>query len=688
MNEDYRQIETPAEQSDLMTYRMAKLLGVLLLVGFALPLVKASVLLGRHVWVWPWSLLFPTQSVTYSMGVADVNAGYWGWVLLPLVAGIVLLSVRSASAERRSLGMGVVGLVGLLSLQFIFLKQSLVYGLFFWFPDYRFQALVFAVVLGAGLVASGNRLQKCFGLHPLPRIIVGAGALLLLVVLAMPLPGTGTCVAGMLFDGASWRDWSVQLLLLMVASLTGMGFYLTVSPFPRETVQTAVSLVSRAGLVWLPIAMIIVREGRTSGYEAFVLEGGGGSLTTFTALLKFCAIHYGLGLSFVIGAVSFTQLKLWRLTEIADTQYEPVSLKAQAIRWGGAALAIMIGMAIFGANVTSAEDRVEAARVEKPVWEYKVRAPMGATPAVTEDFVVVGDVDQTLYAIDRESGTLEWEYSAESAILSSPIVEDDVIYFGSSNGVVHAINLYSGNPRWKYSGQGPVESRCALSDSLVVFTITSGYRGKVVALDRQMGTERWVYECEGASFGAPVADDRYVYFAENRTGEGGALRALALNSGKLAWSVAMPKRIGASPTVHESYLLVPADDGRMRCIDTENPAVIWEFETGGKIASSAFVTGDVVFFGSDDHIVYGVDLKTGQLKHKLPCDGRVRATPNVYGDSLYVFDWNYAGYEFDLKKDRLERKFQAPGAMESQPIVDRERLYYAGTNGRVICLDR
>lgn len=103
--------------------------------------------------------------------------------------------------------------------------------------------------------------------------------------------------------------------------------------------------------------------------------------------------------------------------------------------------------------------------------------------------------DQTLYALDGETGELEWTFETNGKPMS-PTVNDGTVYVGTGNnwGTLHAVDTISGEEQWQYQGRerdrSIVVSSPTVADDTVFFAGVFG----IVALDAATGDMQWTFE--------------------------------------------------------------------------------------------------------------------------------------------------------------------------------------------------
>ena len=105
----------------------------------------------------------------------------------------------------------------------------------------------------------------------------------------------------------------------------------------------------------------------------------------------------------------------------------------------------------------------------KIAWTYKDRAfPYFSSPAVTQEFVVVGGRDKRLHCIRRATGEGVWTFATRGKVDSSPVVAGDKIIVGSDDGRLYMVSLATGKELWNYEIGQPVQSSPAVVDGHIV----------------------------------------------------------------------------------------------------------------------------------------------------------------------------------------------------------------------------
>jgi outer membrane protein assembly factor BamB len=86
----------------------------------------------------------------------------------------------------------------------------------------------------------------------------------------------------------------------------------------------------------------------------------------------------------------------------------------------------------------------------KRAWRARLEGKL-TQPVVAGGMAFVAAVNQqTLYALDADSGKTVWKYTAGGRIDSSPTIYKDLILLGSGDGRVHCLRAVDGALIWRY----------------------------------------------------------------------------------------------------------------------------------------------------------------------------------------------------------------------------------------------
>ncbi len=282
---------------------------------------------------------------------------------------------------------------------------------------------------------------------------------------------------------------------------------------------------------------------------------------------------------------------------------------------------------------------VSEASLDFPVslaWKYTTNddndvKPV-ATPAVGDRMVYV-PIGDTIYAVDRKTGSLVWDQAAGDDIFSSPALVDGMLYFGSRDNNLWALNAEDGSVEWRYRTGGNVDAPPIIVDGVCYFGSDDN---RLVALDLETREPRWQFEAAGSIKAPPlVYRDVIIVGSQGR-------RVHALNrEGRPIWSNTIePRSFFASPVgVRNTVIYASGRDLHAR--DLRTGRAIWArpFRAGGPIVGSPSVLDRTVYVGTRDGSVYAIDTSNGRARWRWPQEGAVEpiASSPVIVDDMIVF---------------------------------------------------
>lgn len=111
-------------------------------------------------------------------------------------------------------------------------------------------------------------------------------------------------------------------------------------------------------------------------------------------------------------------------------------------------------------------------------------APAGAfwsAPALTDELVVVGNLDGRIFAFERANGAPAWEFQGEDWATADPVIAGDVVYVGVGNHEgragerpLYALDLATGELLWSFMTGGLIHASVAVDEARVYVVTTDG----------------------------------------------------------------------------------------------------------------------------------------------------------------------------------------------------------------------
>lgn len=263
-------------------------------------------------------------------------------------------------------------------------------------------------------------------------------------------------------------------------------------------------------------------------------------------------------------------------------------------------------------------------------WSYPSTAGMNSSPAVVDGVAYFGSLDDNVYAITVDTGSLLWSFDTGYYNgASSPAVANGVVYVGSENGNVYALDAAKGNELWSYTTGNSVWSSPAVVDGVVYIPSEDG---NLYALDAASGKKLWSYATGDYVYSSPAVANGVVYVGSSDH----KIYALNANTGALLWSYATGDQVGSSPAVADGVVYVGSLDYNVYALNAGTGGLLWIYRTGGEVYSSPAVATGVVYIGSRDDNVYALEASTGARLWSYTTGWFVDSSPAVANGVVYV----------------------------------------------------
>ena len=278
-------------------------------------------------------------------------------------------------------------------------------------------------------------------------------------------------------------------------------------------------------------------------------------------------------------------------------------------------------------------------------------------PTVGLQHIYVAGIDGYLYALNRPdpAGTvgIAWRNppvttQERAPLVGSPALDEAgrIVAVGAEDGNLYAYQAVTGEPLdWSpFPAGGEIWSTPVLRGGFAYFGTQSG---AIYALNLNTGAVAWQYETGGAVVAKPLIHKNMLIVGSFDR----QLYALDLRSGSLRWQFPAGNWWWASPVSSGRTIFAPAMDGKVYALD-ENGRELWQYDLGAPIVSDpALVERGLAVATVDGRLsllratetAYGAaqefaSLRLGSAEIKAPLT--TPRTPGVGGsglpDSVYV----------------------------------------------------
>lgn len=262
-------------------------------------------------------------------------------------------------------------------------------------------------------------------------------------------------------------------------------------------------------------------------------------------------------------------------------------------------------------------------------WVYPIGSAIFPTPAIdADDNIYIGASNGEIYSFTA-SLSERWHFQTGGAIVSSPSIGYDgvenVLYVGSIDQHVYALDADNGTLKWKFPTNAPVYASPAIAPDGKIYVgecqtqSAATYDFKFYCLNID-GTENWNIDTgAGVYASAAIASSGTIYVGS----WDGTFYALK-STGATLWSKSVYRSFNSTPAIgNNGVVYVGCKDDNFYALQSPNvdkdKRQDWTFKTGDSIVFSSPVIGSdgTIYFGSRDGSLYAV--KPGSIQ--LPSSG-------------------------------------------------------------------
>jgi outer membrane protein assembly factor BamB len=234
-----------------------------------------------------------------------------------------------------------------------------------------------------------------------------------------------------------------------------------------------------------------------------------------------------------------------------------------------------------------------------------------------KESVIIGNLDGSVYCVDRETGKVLWDYRTDAAFRTSPLIVDNVVYIGNLSGWFFALDAETGEALWTFkthghvfAPQGQILSGSVVVEDMIVFAANDM---NVYALNRMNGDLKWVrHYPDQPIYSTPVVVEKKVLFSTygfhypqimcvDQVGED---IWRFVNHDRLSENQEACGGIGsfnnehsaytASPVVVEKWVLIGSWDDHLYVLDLNSGLCCQEYEVNGSIGAAVAANADGV----------------------------------------------------------------------------------------------
>ncbi|WP_250464072.1 PQQ-binding-like beta-propeller repeat protein [Microbulbifer litoralis] len=272
---------------------------------------------------------------------------------------------------------------------------------------------------------------------------------------------------------------------------------------------------------------------------------------------------------------------------------------------------------VYAVDVNSGERR----------WRFKTTGNIRGSVAVDRERVYVASEDRGFYALDRSSGKLLWREHFDKTPQGPAAIDSDRVYFGGFDKKVHALDRASGDTAWEFAAGRAVGAGVTLAGDTL---FAASFDSRLYALDAETGEQRWRTPAGDGQWltTAPVVRDGQVFVG----GWGQKLSAIDASSGDINWTYDTGMRIDQPPAVAHGLVYI-SGLGPLQAVDARSGELRWSF--GERIFRSVAATAERLYAACGEQIC-ALAPRSGELLWRSSPLSDTVTSITVYGERLYV----------------------------------------------------
>lgn len=312
-------------------------------------------------------------------------------------------------------------------------------------------------------------------------------------------------------------------------------------------------------------------------------------------------------------------------------------------------------------------------------WSFRTSDEVRGSPLLTDDLVVFGSYDGTLYTLDARTGYLRWRFPTGRGIATTPCDLGGAIVFGSDDGAIYCLERNEGAFLWRYRTAGPVRASPTAAGEFVAIGSDDGF---LYVLASNSGGLIWRWQAGGPVRATPlVVSDRVVIAADD-----GTITLRVLSDGQLLWRSRLLAPIWSRPVLDGTNLIVASLDGTVMCLPLEGGDPLWVKHFDDAFVASAVLWGKLLILAGNAGHIFACYPQSGEVVWELDVEGRIASTPVPYRATLLVATGT--GKLLSITQNgEIIRTDDLGTPIVATPAIDGSLVYIGALDGRLYALD-
>jgi outer membrane protein assembly factor BamB len=284
-----------------------------------------------------------------------------------------------------------------------------------------------------------------------------------------------------------------------------------------------------------------------------------------------------------------------------------------------------------------------------------------------------------------------WKFFDGALLEFPPVVYDNTLYFQDANGWARAVNTTNGHVVWRRRVGSLAAASPALDirHKLAIFTLLSvrpGARspggGAVVAVSMKTGKVAWSHFLPAGSESSPVVNGLSVFFGD----QGGTVYSFRTYDGHLNWTFRASGAVKGGVAFAHNTIYFGDYGARVHAVDAADGREIWSAGGGGSFYSTPAVAFGRVYIGSTSGAVYAFWANSGATAWSASTGRYVYASPAVatvpgLGPTVYIGSYDGIFRAYNAYNGRVRWSHGAGGRIDGSATVLGNVVYFSALGG-------
>ena len=280
-----------------------------------------------------------------------------------------------------------------------------------------------------------------------------------------------------------------------------------------------------------------------------------------------------------------------------------------------------------------------------------------------------------------------WRFHDGALLEFPPVIYDNTLYFEDENGWASALSSTNGHLIWHHRIGTLAAASPALDipHKLVFFTLLStspGARapgnGAVVALSMTSGKVAWSHPLPAGSESSPLVHGLSVFLGD----QGGAVHSFRTYDGHLNWTFQASGAVKGGVAFAHNTIYFGDYGAHVYAVNAANGREIWSAAGGDSFYSTPAVAFGRVYIGSTSGAVYAFWANSGTTSWRASTGAYVYASPAVadvpgLGPTVYIGSYDGHLYAYSADTGGMRWSHGGGGRIDGSATVLGDVVYYS-----------